>query len=84
MNKGRRPSLKHSKGSSSELNSSRQEKLPELKTKHSKKLDLLGATASKVHKAEAFEEKDIMYTTAPNFNNIKKRQSFTKDHSRSK
>ena len=67
--KGRRPSL-NKKNSSSDVLSSKQEKLPELKSVRQKKLEILGAGhGSKLSKnSSALEEKDLMSMTAPNFN----------------
>jgi hypothetical protein len=79
--KGKRPSL-HKKGSSSDLNTSKQERLPELKPIKTKKLELLGANKSP--KETNFETKDVMYTTAPHFHKAESKPTFIKDKSKSK
>lgn len=60
----KRPSLSK-KNSSSDLLSAKQEKLPEIKGSRLKKLELLDG-----HKPTSFEEKDLFYSTAPNFKKL--------------
>ena len=66
MRKSKRPSL-NKKNSSSELGTNRTEKLPQLKPVIPKKLEILTGS-SRLNKEDSYEEKNIMYTTAPNFN----------------